>query len=525
MTLPAWAALPQPGRVLLTGGAPWRPAPGNRVVAEDASLHREAGRLADELRAGGHLGPGASAAVVVAGERDPAAPGDVVLRVGDPGPPGAGGGAEAYRVDVGGEDAGVVVTGRGPAGVHRGTRQVLHNLAARGAVPAGTVSGAPAVAERVVHLDAARVPFEAAWIEDLLREAAWSGLTAVQLHLSEDQGFRVASVRHPEVVSPGALTHDEVRHLLAVADDLHLTVIPSLVAPGHLGHVLAAHPHLALRGADGTPVRDPGGDPRSRALDVTDPDAVALVLDLVDEVATLFAAGRAPDHGTPWNIGADEFVDLADLAAQPVLAAEAARRFGPGATGFDVLVDVVHRIAERVRAHGFRPQVWNDGMFRAERVALEPDVRVAWWTGWSPRMAPLSAALDAGHDLLNAYDSLLYYVLGEHAGYRYPTAARLWETGWHPGVFADRRDEAGAHMQVLAPPYPAALRGTMLAIWGDVPDAQTPEQVAAGVRGPLRGMSERAWNAGSRLDLSEMTALDHAVGRAPAAAPPTGTKG
>lgn len=510
-TLPAWAGLPQPGDVALTDGAAWRPGAGTRVLADGgAGVRREAERLAAELAALGLPVAGApvAGAPVAGGPGAEPGPGDVLLRAGTV--DGTAPGPEAYRVTVGDR---VVVTGATAAGVHRGTRQVLHNLVARGAVPAGTVAGSPAVPERAVHLDAARVPFDAPWIEALLHEMAWSGLTTLQLHLSEDEGFRVECPRHPEVVTPGALTRDEVRRLLAVAADLHVAVVPSLVMPGHLGRVLRAHPEHALRGPDGAPV--PG------ALDVTDEAAVAFALDLVDEVAELVGPGR----GTPWNIGADEFVDLADLAAQPALAAAAEDRFGPGATGFDVLVAFVNRVAARVRAHGFRPQVWNDGMFRAERVALDPDVRVAWWTGWSPRMAPLSAALDRGHDVLNAHDALLYYVLGEHAGYRYPTAERLWAAGWHPGAFADRRDGSGPHPQVLDRPYPAALRGTMLAIWGDRPGARTPEQVAADVRGPLRGMAERAWNAGSRLGLSDMTALDLAVGQPPAAPLPTGTKG
>lgn len=86
-------------------------------------------------------------------------------------------------------------------------------------------------------------------------------------------------------------------------------------------------------------------------------------------------------------------------------------------------------------------------------------------------MAPLSAALDRGHDVLNGHDELLYSVRGEHAGYAYPTAERLAAHDWHPGLFA-----------------------------------------------------ERAWNAGTRLGTAGLAGLDRAIGAAvaPATADPKG---
>ncbi|MBO9626908.1 MAG: GNAT family N-acetyltransferase, partial [Microbacterium sp.] len=44
----------------------------------------------------------------------------------------------------------------------------------------------------------------------------------------------------------------------------------------------------------------------------------------------------------------------------------------------------------------------------------------------------LADALAAGHRIVNVNDALFYYVLGENAGYRYPTAARIWAADWHP---------------------------------------------------------------------------------------------
>lgn len=518
-----WAGLPQPREVWTDAGPAWVPTATARVgvaVSEPghgrldpsvrARLDREAERLADELWALGkgalHRAPDADGAAPGDQSRpaslddrelswvEAPGPGDVLLRI--DGAPGAV--AESWTVTV--TDR-VVVTGADPAGVFRGTRQLLQTLVVHGGAPRGTATGSPAVADRVLHLDAARKHLPAAWIEQMLHEMAYVGVNVLQLHLSEDEGFRVESLRHPEVVSDQALTRAEVRRILEVADDLHVRVDPSFTMPGHLGRVLEAYPDHRLRSADGDEV--PG------ALDITDESAVGLVLDLVDELATLFTPGAR------WNIGADEFVELGELAAQPVLAAEAVRRHGTGATGFDLLVGLVNRVADVVRAHGFVPQVWNDCMFRSTHVELDPDVVVAWWTGWSPDMAPLRTALHRGHDVVNANDSLFYYVLGENAGYTYPTTERVWERDWRPGVFTSRRDAHGEHPQMLTAPYPGQLLGTMLAVWCDVPDARTADEVATDLRCLLRALAERSWNDGSGLDHAGFVELDRAAGLAP----------
>ncbi|NEE22896.1 family 20 glycosylhydrolase, partial [Streptomyces sp. SID7499] len=63
--------------------------------------------------------------------------------------------------------------------------------------------------------------------------------------------FRIESKTHPEVVSDEALTQDEVRGIVALANSRHIEVVPEIDSPGHLGAVLAAHPDLQLRNTAG----------------------------------------------------------------------------------------------------------------------------------------------------------------------------------------------------------------------------------------------------------------------------------
>lgn len=465
-----WDALPQPTTLRIVDGR-WHPAT-VRVIADDPTLDPEAERFAYELADSGI--PAGDAAVVR-------------LRLGVAAEP-----SEAFAIDVGDD---ILITAASAAGAFRATRQLLHNLRAQGFVPHGEVRSSPAVVERGLHLDAARKHFPADWIRSLLHACADIGINALQWHLSENEGFRVGSEAFPEIVSEQHLTRSEVHGIAALARELHIDLIPSLDMPGHLQHVLAQHPRFRMPSS--------AGPHSERALDITDPRAVEFALALIDDIAPLFP------HSTRWHLGADEFVDFARIDDYPTLREAAQQRFGPSASGFDLLTDFTNRIAAHLRGRGLAPRAWNDGMLRGSVTALDPDITLTWWTNWHPGMRPLHAGLDAGHTVVNFNDALFYHVLGENAGYTYPTSARIWDADWHPGLFPTLPDGTRQEIPV---PYPQHLRGAVFSIWSDRPDAQTAEQVRSGIRGALRAMAERAWNAGSTLTHAEFTELDDRIG-------------
>lgn len=465
-----WSAIPQPTTVELETGL-WRPSSA-RVVAEDPTLAREAARLADELEA---LGIPSGDGSLVRLRRD-------------------GRSGQSFAIEVGTD---VAIAAGSAAGVFRATRQLLHNLRAQGGVPQGRVSSAPVVKERGFHLDAARKHFPAEWIIDLLHALADVGVTTFQWHVSENEGLRIGSEAFPEIVSADHVTRAEAIEVADAAADLHIDLVPSLDMPGHLRHVLAAHPEHGLPAS--------GGLPTDHALDITSGEALRFAQALIDDVAVLFP------RSTHWHLGGDEFVDFARIDEYPALAAAARERHGPGATGFDLLTAFVNDIAEHLRAKGFAPRVWNDGMLRSDAVVLDPDLVLTWWTNWHAEMRPLEAAVESGRPLVNFHDALFYYVLGEKAGYTYPTSARIWEADWHPGLFPAL---SGGRRQEIAAPYPAQLLGASFSVWSDDASAQSPDEVATGIRRPLRAMVERAWNGGSSLSHDEFCAIDEAIGQA-----------
>ncbi len=75
-------------------------------------------------------------------------------------------------------------------------------------------------------------------------------------------------------------------------------------------------------------------------------------------------------------------------------------------------------------------------------------------------------------------------------------------------------DPAGAarHHPVPAK-YDRQILGGSFAIWGDLPRSQTQEQVAAGIRMPLRALAQKLWDAREpALSWAEFRALADRLG-------------
>ncbi|MBF6044366.1 family 20 glycosylhydrolase [Streptomyces sp. NRRL B-1677] len=440
-------------------GPGWRPVDGARVIAS-GPLADEGRRLAGEL----HLQYAAAG---------PARSGDVELAQ-RPGSSGSGPlAAEGYELTA--RDGKVLVASAGEPGVFYGTRTLLQAVRSGGGLPEGVVRDAPDRAQRGLHLDIARKHFTAGWIEARLRELSALKLNQLALHFSDDQGFRIESDSHPEIVSKQHLTKAEVRRIVALAESLHVTVIPELDSPGHLGAVIAAHPTLQLRDASGTAARG--------AIDIANADSARIVDDLLREYAPLFP-------GPYFHLGADEYRALMAKnpeASYPRLAARAKEKYGARARVQDLATGWLNDRAAFVRTLGKKAKAWNDGFFPGGVVTAKKDIEVEYWTGKEIGARAPQDYLNEGRTLVNLNDEYLYYVLGEPNQFTYPTGQRIYEQ-WSPAVLRGTAP-------VPAPAGPDRVAGGRLAVWCDRAAAQTPQQVAAGIRLPLAATAQRLWDA------------------------------
>jgi hexosaminidase len=232
---------------------------------------------------------GAEPRVVVGAERDSSA---IVLATS---PLSVGGkqrgqGDEAYRLEIDPEQ-GIEITGSDGAGVLYGIQSLRALMPLRAAGEAGavelaavTVLDAPRFPYRGLHLDVARNFHGKETVLELLELMAFYKLNRLHLHLSDDEGWRLAIQDLPELVEVGSRrghTLDERDHLvpsygsgpepgvppgsghytrqdfieiLRHATARHIEVIPEIDLPGHARAAIVAmaarQARLAAAGQD-----------------------------------------------------------------------------------------------------------------------------------------------------------------------------------------------------------------------------------------------------------------------------------
>jgi hexosaminidase len=394
-------------------------------------------------------------------------------------------GREGYTLYV--RRRSTVVAARTAAGRFYGT-QTLRQLRSR-TFACGHGLDRPLYRERGLMLDVGRRFYSRAWLIARIKQLAALKLNLLHLHLSDDQGFRVESDSHPEIVSPEHLTKDDVRALLAVARRYHVTLVPEIDMPGHMTAALAKHPELQL--TDATGARQPD------KLDVTLPAARKFVGEVLDEQLALWK--------TPWwHLGADEYLGpfstAADYERYPQLAAFAQAKYGPGADGHDAVQDFVNEQGARIAAAGRRMRVWGDGMSGGAKVSLPTSAAVEWWEN---RVSPTPPDLSAsGYDVLNVGWWPLYYVNGGPLTGLRSTEQDFYEQ-WDPTHFEGPYTSRWAGDAAVAPPDALLkaddphLLGATLAVWNDDPAnaGGAPDALPAAIAPRLRILAQKAWGS------------------------------
>lgn len=329
---------------------------------------------------------------------------------------------------------------------------------------------------KLLMLDIGRKHYPLESLKEFVDMLAFFNFDQLQLHFSENEGFRIASDNYPWLASKEHLTKSEIRELLQYARVRHIEIIPDLDTPGHLKHALANYPNWRL-----TKLNEQGQlEKDERALDILNPEAVAFVKSLYKEYGELFQECRY------FHIGADEFVPFDNLHDYPTLASYATEKYGPTASGIEVLIEYVNDLMAFVKQLGFIPMVWNDGFYRVnrdEKIHLEKDCLVSYWTRWNKNMASVDTFLKAGYEVINHNDNYFYYVLGENASYTYPTYEKIMEN-WEPNYFPQQ--------QVIAKEQLQQVYGNAIAVWADIPQAKTVHEVKEDVFYLLAALMEKA---------------------------------
>ncbi|MFC5281153.1 family 20 glycosylhydrolase [Arcanobacterium canis] len=492
-------------------GEPWRLTEETKIVAPSA-LKADAEKLALDLAVKGKIRP----AVAVDGTADKD---DIVLKV-DP------------KLDVQQNDGYtidskkdlLIVTGKSNDGAFWGQQTVVQSVASAGGVQAGKVRDWADVSERSFHQDMARKYYDKKYIINLIHQMSYRKLNALQLHFSENEGFRLESKKHPEIMSKdGVITQAELKEILAEAAKYHVEIIPALDMPGHMRQALSAHPELRLPG---------NSDEARRGLDFSNKKSVEFVEQLIDEFAPLF-----PDTNK-WHLGADEYVHFGKAEEDPFKTAEqrypdvtkrVRQKLGDDKLFVDGFVDFINHMAKHLKKHNKTDvRVWNDAFYRTDvkqTVPLDKNVTVDYWTQWHWGMADVQTFADKGYKVINYNDAYMYWVLNlePRAYWQHPTTEKIFE-GFHSGRFPGKPRNGGPQSYPKGtdnPPvgqsvvYPEWLRGASFAIWSDTPDMLTQDEIADQTKGPYTAFADRVWYSGDSRSVDAFKAAMAAVGDAP----------
>ncbi|THE12069.1 lacto-N-biosidase [Enterococcus hirae] len=284
-------------------------------------------------------------------------------------------------------------------------------------------------------------------------------LTHLQLHLSDSSGFRLKSEMYPEITSKECYIKEEMLDFLAFAKEQNITIIPDIDSPGHLGVVLKEHPEFILKYIDEKGNEQPAKD----ALDVSNPEAVAFIKNIYREFIAVFSGCST------WHIGGDEFIDFQTIEQYPSLIQRSKEIFGQKATGLEFYVSYVNELTSLMKEQGITCRIWNDGFFRKDHVSiveLTKDVEVCYWTNWDKNMASIRFWLKKGYNIINFDDNDLYYVLGEKAGYTYPTLEHFKYNKFSGNQFLTEEEMK-------------QVKGTFMSVWCDDFAAKTTTEIMA----------------------------------------------
>lgn len=313
---------------------------------------------------------------------------------------------EGYRLLVTPKE--IRLTGGSNAGVYYGIMtlgQIMDSdrgASARGLLPCVEITDSPRYGFRALMVDPARNFLPVEDVKRFVDIMSRFKYNALQLHLTDDQGWRVEIKSHPELTAGQKhYTQEQLRDLIAYAADRNVEIIPEIDVPGHTAAFLHAHPEYLCTANDSLKI---DLDKTTNIMLCASVDGVYDVYDdIISEIAGVFPARNI-------HLGGDESAIEANWAGCSRDSALMAR------LGFENPAQLMgyffDRIFRSVRKNGKEPMMWceldNVRMPASKYLFDYPkDVRlVTWRNGLTPKCVELTAA--SGHRLVMAPGEYAY---------------------------------------------------------------------------------------------------------------------
>ena len=267
------------------------------------------------------------------------------------------------------------------------------------------IDDSPRFPYRSLMLDPARhfLPLED--VKFYIDQMARYKYNVLQLHLTDDQGWRLEIKRHPRLASQEHYSQEEIRDLIEYAALRHVEIVPEIDVPGHTVAILSVYPDLACQPMKSTPAVV--GKTVNRMLCAANPETYHVLKEVIEEVCGLFDAPYI-------HLGGDEAAVPYNWAKCPDCQALMQQKGYTLAT--QLMIPFFESVLEWVRKGGKRPILWCelDNIYPPASDYLFPYpkdvVLVSWRNGLTPTCQRLTS--ERGNSLLMAP--------GEYAYFDYP---------------------------------------------------------------------------------------------------------
>ena len=283
-----------------------------------------------------------------------------------------------------------------------------------------SIDDAPRYPHRAIMLDPARHFLPVNDVKFFIDQMVRFKYNVLQLHLTDDQGWRIEIKSHPELTDTGAFrkagagsqgpdngyyTQEDLKEIIAYAAQRNIEVIPELDIPGHSVAILAAHPQLGCEFRRNE--KKELGNTTNMMLCAANEEVYAIYKDIITEVSALF-------HSKYIHLGGDEAAVKENWAKCDHCLEMMADM------GYDkpsqLMIPFFNRILDFVRDNDKKAILWCelDNMWPPAKEYLFPypaDVTlVTWRNALTPKCTELTR--EHGHRLIMAP--------GEHAYLDYP---------------------------------------------------------------------------------------------------------
>lgn len=266
-------------------------------------------------------------------------------------------------------------------------------------IPLLTLTDKPEKSWRGFHIDVARHAFTVNYLKKVIDMLSFYKINKLQMHLTDDQGWRMEIKRYPELTEVGAwrefdeydkrcmelaqtdvsyvidtrfirnsseyggyYTQDELSQLVAYASERGIDIIPEIDMPGHFSAAIRAFPNLSCTDDAGW------GTEFSYPLCAGKPENYEFLKNILDEVLSVFPSEYI-------HIGADE-VEKDNWKSCPHCQQMIQEK---NLMNVEELQNYfVEQMSDYVKSKGRKVMAWDDAFYKDKPL----DLLYTYWRDW-----------------------------------------------------------------------------------------------------------------------------------------------